>query len=485
MPDFFRIIDVATWSGPGASIPAFHDWRVSYRQLGLNDAQRLLDNGETIGELLLGSPEVLRVLIERDELPGVHALASSYDVLTDDLRARLESPRTGVPFSELYCASEFTVPMAFRFPECTALHVNADYVAFEVADVDSEGLVGEGEAGRIVLTDLLNDAMPLLRYEIGDLGSVHAPGSCDCGRALPTLHLYGRHVKTALRTTAGLVGADVLLAALRDADLDAFALIQTKADSYELVTIDEPAVELVQARLAARIGPVEVSWSLPSRATLSLLREGGIIISRAARNPVAAHADPSQERVSAHSDKRAARRMLRSAHSGRSASFNMRVLDSRSMVPFFGGERDVVVRWGVPTPETAIGAIVALELEASVLVVHRICAISDRGGSRRFLEVADSYTMGNPFNALWIDEDDILGVVINIIDPVTQRRLDLTTPLAMASARLIARANRALWSADNSRLRMPLAFVLRAIQRAVLRFAYAVTLLVSPRTDSR
>lgn len=49
-----------------------------------------------------------------------------------------------------------------------------------------------GESGHLVLTSLINPAMPLIRYRIGDTG-VAASGSCSCGRNSPILSsLTGR-----------------------------------------------------------------------------------------------------------------------------------------------------------------------------------------------------------------------------------------------------------------------------------------------------
>jgi phenylacetate-CoA ligase len=44
----------------------------------------------------------------------------------------------------------------------------------------------EGAEGQIVATALVNHAMPLLRYRVGDRGSL-LPGRCDCGLAFPLL----------------------------------------------------------------------------------------------------------------------------------------------------------------------------------------------------------------------------------------------------------------------------------------------------------
>jgi phenylacetate-CoA ligase len=58
-----------------------------------------------------------------------------------------------------------------------------------------------GQVGSILVTDLLNPAMPLVRYRIGDLGA-WARDSCPCGRRLPVLD------EVAGRVTDFLVGSD-------------------------------------------------------------------------------------------------------------------------------------------------------------------------------------------------------------------------------------------------------------------------------------
>jgi phenylacetate-CoA ligase len=49
-----------------------------------------------------------------------------------------------------------------------------------------------GETGYVVVTNLLNRSMPLIRYRLGDL-AVPRKGPCSCGRGLPLLqHVQGR-----------------------------------------------------------------------------------------------------------------------------------------------------------------------------------------------------------------------------------------------------------------------------------------------------
>ncbi len=64
------------------------------------------------------------------------------------------------------------------------LHVNAEGVYVELL---RDGLpVAPGEPGSVVVTDLTNRAMPLLRYQVGDVAS-WSGRPCPCGRGLPLL----------------------------------------------------------------------------------------------------------------------------------------------------------------------------------------------------------------------------------------------------------------------------------------------------------
>jgi phenylacetate-CoA ligase len=70
------------------------------------------------------------------------------------------------------------------------LHVNADGVYVEII---RDGRPAQcGEPGSIIVTDLTNRAMPLLRYKVGDV-AVLTERRCPCGRGLPLLdRLEGR-----------------------------------------------------------------------------------------------------------------------------------------------------------------------------------------------------------------------------------------------------------------------------------------------------
>lgn len=80
--------------------------------------------------------------------------------------------------------------------ECRAhqgYHLHAEVVKVEVVDENNRPCP-PGKLGRILITDMSNLAFPFIRYEIGDVGTMTAPGAeCSCGVTLPRLQsLEGR-----------------------------------------------------------------------------------------------------------------------------------------------------------------------------------------------------------------------------------------------------------------------------------------------------
>jgi phenylacetate-CoA ligase len=66
----------------------------------------------------------------------------------------------------------------------SGLHINSDGVYVEFLR-DGQP-VAPGEPGSVVVTDLTNRAMPIIRYQIGDV-AVPSANNCSCGRGLPLL----------------------------------------------------------------------------------------------------------------------------------------------------------------------------------------------------------------------------------------------------------------------------------------------------------
>ncbi|OGZ99043.1 MAG: hypothetical protein A3D41_03315 [Candidatus Sungbacteria bacterium RIFCSPHIGHO2_02_FULL_41_12b] len=62
----------------------------------------------------------------------------------------------------------------------------------EIID-DNDKPVSRGVLGRIVITSLMNETMPFIRYQLGDLGRLSS-GKCLCGNSSPIIEIEGRIV---------------------------------------------------------------------------------------------------------------------------------------------------------------------------------------------------------------------------------------------------------------------------------------------------
>src|SRR5262249_18305868 len=83
------------------------------------------------------------------------------------------------------------------------LHVNADGVYVEI--IRNGRVARPGESGSVVVTDLTNRAMPILRYQVGDVAVV-SDRRCDCGRGLPLLErLEGREADYVVTPAGELI----------------------------------------------------------------------------------------------------------------------------------------------------------------------------------------------------------------------------------------------------------------------------------------
>jgi phenylacetate-coenzyme A ligase PaaK-like adenylate-forming protein len=163
--------------------------------------------------LLEADAEVLRALATLREDPAAEpwarAVVSTGQTLGDELRALVQR-RLGARVFGRYGAREFG-PVA---QECEAgcWHVNAETF---IVEIECDGRpAADGELGEVLVTDLTNYCVPLLRYRLGDVAMM-SRRRCECGRGLPLLEgICGRPESTVVvggaRRVPSSVFADLL-----------------------------------------------------------------------------------------------------------------------------------------------------------------------------------------------------------------------------------------------------------------------------------
>ena len=93
--------------------------------------------------------------------------------------------------------------------ECASgsLHLWPEVGVTEWLADDADIPAGQGKAGRLICTALLNPDMPLIRYENGDRGTLGSDAGCACGRGLPRIQkLEGRTFDLMLTPDGSPVG---------------------------------------------------------------------------------------------------------------------------------------------------------------------------------------------------------------------------------------------------------------------------------------
>jgi phenylacetate-CoA ligase len=137
-------------------------------------------------------------LIRGIRLPALREVRTVSEMLTGEGR-RLIREAWGVKVTDMYSAEEIGY-IALQCPEHEHYHVQSEGVFLELLD-EAGAQCAPGQVGRVVVTDLHNFAMPLVRYEIGDYARAGAP--CACGRGLPVIAGVAGRVRNMLVTASG------------------------------------------------------------------------------------------------------------------------------------------------------------------------------------------------------------------------------------------------------------------------------------------
>jgi phenylacetate-CoA ligase len=110
---------------------------------------------------------------------------------TERMRIRMEE-WLGIKAYDIYGTSELSGPMFTECAEQKGFHVWSDLALVEIIDPKTEETLEPGEKGEITMTILQKEALPMIRYRIGDI-TVMDDEPCSCGRTHPRVQrIQGR-----------------------------------------------------------------------------------------------------------------------------------------------------------------------------------------------------------------------------------------------------------------------------------------------------
>jgi phenylacetate-CoA ligase len=135
-------------------------------------------------------------------VPRLAAVMSTSMMLLEHERAVIEQA-FGCRVGNRYGCEEVGL-IAAECERHRGLHVNAEHVIVELLRADGS-YAAPGEEAEIVVTDLINRGMPLIRYRIEDIG-IAAQSPCGCGRGLPLIEkVIGRVADFLVRRDGSFV----------------------------------------------------------------------------------------------------------------------------------------------------------------------------------------------------------------------------------------------------------------------------------------
>ncbi|WMW22456.1 phenylacetate--CoA ligase [Methanolobus mangrovi] len=104
---------------------------------------------------------------------------------SEEMRSRIEEA-TGIKAYDVYGTSELSGPLCTECQYQDGIHIWADQFLIEVIDPETGEQLTEGERGELVITTLAKEALPLIRYRIGDITVINKQ-PCKCGRTHPRI----------------------------------------------------------------------------------------------------------------------------------------------------------------------------------------------------------------------------------------------------------------------------------------------------------
>jgi phenylacetate-CoA ligase len=173
--------------------------------------------------------------VQAERIQGITAkgIITSAEVLTPENRELIERTFNTPVFNRYGCRE-----LAVIASECSAhegMHVNVDNLLVETLMPDGRPTVGE--EGEVVITDLRNYAMPMIRYRIKDVGRL-LTASCSCGRGLPLMDVSGGRTSDFLTATDGRKCNALVLAAHAITRIPGIEQVQFVQSEHGLITLN-------------------------------------------------------------------------------------------------------------------------------------------------------------------------------------------------------------------------------------------------------
>jgi phenylacetate-CoA ligase len=161
-------------------------------------------------------------------------VVTTSEVLTEYHRRLFEKVFSTKVFNEYGCGELGSIAHECEYG---SMHITAENMIVEILDGDRP--CRPGEVGEVVVTELNNYVMPLIRYRTGDY-ACFSEQECGCGRTLPVIDkLYGRAYDTMRNRLGKLFHGEFMMyifeeAQRRNLGVNGFQVIQKDLQMFRV-----------------------------------------------------------------------------------------------------------------------------------------------------------------------------------------------------------------------------------------------------------
>jgi phenylacetate-CoA ligase len=186
--------------------------------------------------------ELICKYLDRNNYGKVAADVQSVIAMSESLNGYTRSaiPKYfGVPVVSRYSNLENGIIAQQGINNSDGYLINTASYLVEILHMDSDQPVPQGQLGRIIVTDYFNYAMPMIRYDTGDIGSM-APERV--GNKLYLAHVEGRKLDLLYDTRGNLVSSFIVYKNMwQYTEIIQYQLVQYGAMDYKFkITKDKP-----------------------------------------------------------------------------------------------------------------------------------------------------------------------------------------------------------------------------------------------------
>lgn len=221
--------------------------------------------------------------------PSLKAIVCSAETLWQHQRETIEEA-FGVKVFDRYGSREVG-QMACECETHDGLHVSADRLLIEIIN-DDGSRCAPGETGKLLVTDLDNYGMPLIRYDIGDRGVAAENSGCSCGRGLPKIaKIEGRTMDVVVTRDGRRLGGTFWTLLLRSRPgIRQFQVVQDAIDGIRIDYIpdeshDRSAFDYFKEKIREYCGPdFDVVFVKKEKIDLAISGKRRIVMSNLAQH---------------------------------------------------------------------------------------------------------------------------------------------------------------------------------------------------------